>query len=99
LELTLLLPHTDIKLVVFGAAVKNLVDKAKGPYLKSLAAKSSPTTPVFTYTAPEEIGKIKILLHGDAAQWTPANGDAEVSKYGKPDAIVAPNAGLGSYIA
>lgn len=79
--------------------MKNLVDKAKASHPKSLVGASSPTTPVFSYTAPQESGSgtIQIFLHGDKAEWAPADGDAELSAYGKPDAIVAPNAGLGSY--
>jgi hypothetical protein len=74
------------------------VDKARA---SCLAAKSSSTTPVFTYTVPEESGleKIHVFLHDDAAQWTPAGSYAELSEYGRPDAIIAPHAGLGSYVA
>lgn len=98
-ELALLLPHTDIKLVLFGMAVKNLVDKAKKSHPKSLAGKASPPTPVFEYTAPEQNGSgtIQIFLHREHKEWSPADADAKLSKYGKPDAMVALNAGLGTY--
>ncbi|KAJ6489482.1 hypothetical protein C8R47DRAFT_470378 [Mycena vitilis] len=98
-ELALLLPYTDIKMVVFGQAVHTLVSEAKKSHPKSIAAQASPAHPVYSYTAPEEIGvgRIQIYLHGMADHWTPADADANLSQYGRPDALVAPNAGLGSY--
>jgi hypothetical protein len=100
-ELALLLPYTDIKMVCFGQAVNTLVSRAKASHPKSLAAQASPTSPVYSYTAPEESGsgRIQIFLHSTADHWTPADADPALSPYGKPDAIVAPNAGLGSYHA
>ncbi|KAJ7498622.1 hypothetical protein FB451DRAFT_1014746, partial [Mycena latifolia] len=100
-ELALLLPYTDIKLVFFGQAVHTIVSKAKASHPKSLAAQTSPTSPIYSYTAPEESGssRIQIFLHGSADHWTPADADPVLSAYGKPDAIVSPNAGLGSYAA
>jgi hypothetical protein len=98
-ELALLLPYTDIKMVCFGQAVHTLVSRAKASHPKSLAAQTSPTSPVYSYTAPEVNGggRIQIFLHGTADHWTPADAHPALSAYGKPDAIVAPNAGLGSY--
>ncbi|KAJ7087390.1 hypothetical protein C8R43DRAFT_1142331 [Mycena crocata] len=100
-ELALLLPYTDIKLVFFGQAVHTIVSKAKVSHPKSLAAQASPSSPIYSYTAPEESGsgKIQIFLNGSADHWTPADADPSLSAYGKPDAIVSPNAGLGSYAA
>ncbi|KAJ7680689.1 hypothetical protein DFH06DRAFT_1464846 [Mycena polygramma] len=100
-ELALLLPYTDIKLICFGKAVHTLVSGAKKSHPKSLAAQTSSTHPVYSYTAPEEngAGRIQIYLHGTATHWTPADADATLSPYGRPDALVAPNAGLGSYPA
>lgn len=78
--------------------MKNLLDKSPPA---SLAGQCSPTTPIFSYTAPKEngSGNIQIFLHVGGAEWAPADGDAELSKYGKPDAIIALNAGLASYPA
>ncbi|KAJ7899101.1 hypothetical protein B0H13DRAFT_2275615 [Mycena leptocephala] len=98
-ELALLLPYTDIKMVCFGQAVHTLVSRAKASHPKSIAVRASPTSPVYSYTAPEEngAGRIQIFLHGTADHWTPTDAHPALSAYGKPDAIVAPNAGLGSY--
>ncbi|KAJ6583785.1 hypothetical protein B0H10DRAFT_2096488 [Mycena sp. CBHHK59/15] len=100
-ELALLLPYTDIKIVMFGQAVHAIVTKAKESHPKGLAAQASPTSPVYLYNAPEECGsgRIQIFLHGTADHWVPADADPKLSTYGKPDAIVSPNAGLGSYPA
>ncbi|KAJ6489483.1 hypothetical protein C8R47DRAFT_1071350 [Mycena vitilis] len=100
-ELALLLPYTDIKMICFGKAVHTLVSGAKNLQPKSLAAQTSSTHPIYSYTAPEEsgAGRIEIYLHGTATHWTPADADATLSPYGRPDALVAPNAGLGSYPA
>ncbi|KAJ7639139.1 hypothetical protein FB45DRAFT_904826 [Roridomyces roridus] len=98
-ELALLLPYTDITVVFFGKAVQTIVSTAKESHPKSLAAQASPTTPIFSYTAPEEsgAGRIQLFLHGTSDSWTPADADATLSAYGVPSALVAPNAGLGSY--
>ncbi|KAJ7680716.1 hypothetical protein DFH06DRAFT_427451 [Mycena polygramma] len=100
-ELALLLPYTDIKMICFGQAVHTLVSGAKASHPKSIAAQASPAHPVYSYTAPDEngAGRIQIYLHGTASHWTPADADATLSPYGRPDAIAAPNAGLGSYTA
>ncbi|KAJ6521922.1 hypothetical protein DFH09DRAFT_1192039 [Mycena vulgaris] len=99
-ELALLLPYTDIKMTCFGQAVHKIVSQAKASHPKSLAAQTSPTVPVYSYTAPEASGAgcIQIFLHGSTAHWTPADAHPALSAYGPPDAIVAPNAGLGSYV-
>ncbi|KAJ6583784.1 hypothetical protein B0H10DRAFT_2168122 [Mycena sp. CBHHK59/15] len=100
-ELALLLPYTDIKLVMFGVSVRTIVSKVNLSHPNSLAVKASATFPVYSYTAPEESGsgRIQIFLHGSADLWVPADAAPELSVFGKPDAIVAPNAGLGSYPA
>ncbi|KAH9839866.1 uncharacterized protein C8Q71DRAFT_744582 [Rhodofomes roseus] len=85
-ELVLLLPYHDIKLVFFGGAVKAVVDAArKKP--GALAAQD----PVYTYRAPDALGAgaLSVHFHGETKEWTP---EGEV-----PDAVVACNAGLGSY--
>lgn len=99
-ELALMLPYTDITLVMYGAGVKQIVDKAKRTAPQSLAAKSSPASPVHSYTAPEESGAstINIFLDGRQDDWPV--GEPEMLDYnGMPDAIVSPNAGLLSYPA
>ncbi|KAJ7187875.1 hypothetical protein C8R46DRAFT_1052911, partial [Mycena filopes] len=97
-ELALLLPYTDIKLTCFGQAVHTIVSRAKTSHPKSLAARASPTVPVYSYTAPEDngSGRIQIFLHGTTDYWTSADADPG-SPCGRPDALVAPNAGLASY--
>lgn len=85
---------------MFGDGVHTLVDTARKEKPLSLAAKASSTNPVYTYTAPEESGssRVSIYLHGSAAMWTPKDADEKLTPYrGKPDAIIALNAGLGAY--
>ncbi|KZW03620.1 hypothetical protein EXIGLDRAFT_664199 [Exidia glandulosa HHB12029] len=92
-ELALLLPYHDIKLVMFGENVRKLGEEAKKKP-SSLVAKSSPSTPVFTYKAPDECGSgaISVFLCTSKALWEP-----NMSDFPTPDALVACNAGLGSY--
>ncbi|KAH8102056.1 hypothetical protein BXZ70DRAFT_890805 [Cristinia sonorae] len=92
-ELALLLPYHDIKLVMFGYSVHKLWQESR-KHPKSLVAKSSPTTPIFTYKAPVECGSgsIEVFLQGESPTWSPTD-----SPFGRPDALVACNAGLGSY--
>ncbi|KAF7789265.1 hypothetical protein EIP86_000206 [Pleurotus ostreatoroseus] len=101
-ELALLLPHHDIQLIMFGNGVKNLLTEAKKkPNSVAAAALKTPPEPVYTYTAPEESGSAKLAVYLDATsdKWSPSS----LTKYGGPhpfpDALVAPNAGLGSYPA
>ncbi|KAK7691405.1 hypothetical protein QCA50_004804 [Cerrena zonata] len=92
-ELALLLPYHDIKLVGFGSGVEKLIEEAKRNRPTSLAANTNRNTPVFTYEAPDECGSstIAIHLHGSSKVWPrPLSSDT-------PDAVVACNAGLGSY--
>lgn len=93
-----MLPYHDLKLVVFGQSVHELVRKAKKSHPKSLAGKSSPTTPVYTYKAPEECGSgtVEVFLHGSDQIWDPQF--RLDSSYGsRPDGLIAFNAGLTSY--
>ena len=93
-ELALLLPYHDIKLVGFGSSVHKLVEEAKQTKPTSLAAKTNLTTPVFTYRAPDECGggTLSIHLDGSSKTWSRPSSQKDA-----PDAIVACNAGLGSY--
>lgn len=88
-ELALLLPHHDIKLVLFGGSVFNLVKRARG----SPGAVAS-GDPVYTYTAPDACGSGHLSVHffTEGEFWTP-----DILSNGIPDAIVACNAGLVSY--
>ncbi|KAG7451973.1 uncharacterized protein BT62DRAFT_959913 [Guyanagaster necrorhizus] len=93
-EIALLLPYHDIKLLLFGQSVEKLVSEAKKSHPQSLVAKSSSSSPVFAYKAPKECGSgsIEIFLHGDSPTSSPDIVDSR-----RPDAIIAFNAGLGSY--
>lgn len=94
-ELSLLLPHTDIKLMFFGYAVKAIVQKAKK---KSIAAKANRNEPVYTYKSPASMGQstIAMYLDGEHENWDPRFASITDNL---PDAIVALNAGLLSYKA
>ncbi|KIY69985.1 hypothetical protein CYLTODRAFT_392734 [Cylindrobasidium torrendii FP15055 ss-10] len=94
-ELALLLPYHDIKLVLFGERVHNIVAEGKKT-ANSIAGKASPETPVFTYEAPSECGgsQLQIFLHGADRTWA---GHTEIPTYGKPHALIALNGGLTVY--
>ncbi|KAF9040270.1 hypothetical protein BDZ89DRAFT_944960 [Hymenopellis radicata] len=100
-ELALLLPYHDIKLVLFGQSVEKLLAIAKKSHRLSLAGKSSSSTPVFAYEAPKECGsgRIEIFLHGASSVWGPEMLSAANEYGGRPDGVIAFNAGLGSYQA
>ncbi|EJD42597.1 hypothetical protein AURDEDRAFT_105338 [Auricularia subglabra TFB-10046 SS5] len=94
-ELALLLPWHDIKLVFFGPSVHKLGDTAKEKkHAASLVTQSSTTQPVFDYTAPLSCGRstLSAYLCTSTTAWSPRNPE-----FPAPDAIVACNAGLGSY--
>lgn len=90
-ELTLLLPNTDIELVVFGKAGYNLVRLAKKEYRGSIATNDI----VWNYTAPRKSGggSINIRIHSATEDWT----RTVVMSGSKPDAMVGLNAGILSY--
>lgn len=85
---------------MYGPAVRDIVEHAKKTAPGSLAAKSSPSSPVFSYTAPKESGSgsINIYLEGRHADW-PVGLPDMADFGGMPHALVAPNAGLLSYPA
>ncbi|KZV69147.1 hypothetical protein PENSPDRAFT_686635 [Peniophora sp. CONT] len=97
-ELALLLPYHDINLTFFGYGPRQLAlaSAAKVGVADSPARRtfSDSNTPVFEHTAPESLGSgsIKIFLHGESDSWTAAFADQN-----PPDALIASNAGLGSY--
>ncbi|KAK7472193.1 hypothetical protein VKT23_000315 [Stygiomarasmius scandens] len=103
-ELALLLPYHDIKLVLFGFSAHRIVAEAR-KHPQSVAAKCSLSTPVFSYTAPKECGSgtIDIYLHGNSPIWTPnehrgtSNSGSSGLYGGRPDVLVACNAGLTTY--
>ncbi|KAK1226856.1 hypothetical protein PQX77_010160 [Marasmius sp. AFHP31] len=95
-ELALLLPYHDIELVVFGPGAQKLLDEAK-KHPGSLAAKalSRSPEPVFQYEAPSECGSGTISVElRPVAGWSHAEVDLQKAQV---DALVACNAGLGSY--
>lgn len=76
-----------------GENVRRLGQEAK-KHPSSLVAKSSPTAPVFYYSAPDACGggSISVFLCTSTGMWEPNLPD-----FPRPDALVACNAGLGSY--
>ncbi|KAF8891146.1 hypothetical protein CPB85DRAFT_1441044 [Mucidula mucida] len=100
-ELALLLPYHNIKLVLFGQSVEKLLAIAKKSHRHSLAGKSSLSTPVFAYEAPKECGsgRIEIFLHAGSSVWGPEMLSAANEYGGRPEGVIAFNAGLGSYQA
>ncbi|KAF8198353.1 hypothetical protein K438DRAFT_1967095 [Mycena galopus ATCC 62051] len=91
-ELALLIPNADIILTFFGQACKKLCDIAAQYYPKSLATRST----VFDYTAPKPLGgsTLRVKISGRADLYDFAAIELE-----RPDALIAENAGLFSYIA
>jgi hypothetical protein len=91
-ELALLLPNTDLNLVLFGPGVANILKKAKEDPL-CLAAQPV----VFKYTAPKVSGggSIRISLWPRGSFWD----ESALARDGlkRPDAMVACNAGLSTY--
>ncbi|VDB83309.1 unnamed protein product [Peniophora sp. CBMAI 1063] len=97
-ELALLLPYHDIKLTFFGYGARQLAlaSAANVGVTDSPARRAfkDSNTPIFEYTAPDFLGNgsITILLHGDSDSWSAAFAEND-----PPDALIASNAGLGSY--
>ncbi|KAF9058329.1 hypothetical protein BDP27DRAFT_1303897 [Rhodocollybia butyracea] len=91
-ELALLLPYHDIQATFLGPGTQRLLDEAK-KHPSSIAIKcfSSPPSPIFTYSAPPECGSSTISIYlSTTTIWNPYTLQI-------PDALVACNAGLGSY--
>ncbi|KAG6910469.1 hypothetical protein DXG01_010394 [Tephrocybe rancida] len=91
-ELALLLPNTDLDLVLFGTGVSTLLAKAVS---KPFCLASRPFA--YTYKAPEESGggSIRIELSRCGPYYEASNLSA--LRREKPDALVALNAGLSTY--
>ncbi|KAF5384280.1 hypothetical protein D9615_003256 [Tricholomella constricta] len=91
-ELALLLPNTDLDLVIFGPGVANLLEKATA-YPSCLASRPF----VYTYRAPKAsgAGTIRIELSRAGAFYDGTNISA--LRREKPDALLALNAGLATY--
>lgn len=90
-ELALLLPNTDIDLIVFGHPGANLVRQARKQYPGSIAANEI----VWNYTAPRKCGggSVNIKINSENGDWT-----RDTISYGEyPHAIVGLNAGISSY--
>ncbi|KAJ6607514.1 hypothetical protein B0H10DRAFT_2071639 [Mycena sp. CBHHK59/15] len=92
-ELALNFPNTDLELVMFGQNAAHSVRRAKACGIK--AAQSSRPC-VFEYKSPASwgSGSIRIYLDSDPAYYRPSRNPSE-----HPDAIIALNAGMGSYIS
>ena len=95
----MLLPNHDITLDMWGSGIHTLFAEAKtngfpsSPVRKAISDKSH----VFQYDAPDYLGSgtITVILHGDSKNWD--SSILETSPI--PDALIALNAGLGSYQA
>jgi hypothetical protein len=90
-ELALHLPNTDLDLVMFGKNAAHSVERVQA---RGLTKSDRPC--VFEYTGPASCGSgtVRILLDSDPGYYCPSRERSE-----HPDAIVALNAGLGSYIS
>ncbi|KAJ6591572.1 hypothetical protein DFH09DRAFT_907151 [Mycena vulgaris] len=90
-ELALHFPNTDLNLVMFEQNAAHSVKRAKA---RGITQSSLPC--VFEYTAPASCGggAVRIFLDSDPAYYRPFR-----ERGGHPDAIVALNAGLGTYIS
>lgn len=91
-ELALLLPNTDLDLVLFGPGVVKLLEKAKENQ-SCLASRPF----VYMYKAPEASGSgtIRIELSRSGPYYDGTN--LRVLRNEKPDAMIALNAGLSAY--
>ncbi|TDL26530.1 hypothetical protein BD410DRAFT_524864 [Rickenella mellea] len=88
-ELALLLPNTDIEIVMFGPSLYDIVKKAKS---RSLASREF----VYEYRAPDECGSgsVRIRLHKKSALWDPVE---DFSRVPMPDVIIGLDSGISSY--
>ncbi|KAJ7160055.1 hypothetical protein C8R46DRAFT_1353845 [Mycena filopes] len=90
-ELALLFPNTDLDLVVFGQNTGRAVERAK-----SRGKTESARPCVFEYSAPTACGggALRIFIDSAPGFYRPSRDPSD-----HPDAIVALNAGLGTYIS
>ncbi|TDL16733.1 hypothetical protein BD410DRAFT_822787 [Rickenella mellea] len=88
-ELAILLPNTDVEMVMFGQRAYELVSKAKP---LALASKEY----VFEYQAPAEYGSgsLRIRLDKTAPYWDPTT---LLPNKLRPDVILGLNAGISTY--
>jgi hypothetical protein len=92
-ELALLLPNTDIDLLLFGPKVAELLVKAKR---KPSCLASQP----FAYTYTSQVsggGSIRIALSKAGGYWPGDDAAFARLRLNKPDAMIALNAGLSAY--
>ncbi|KAJ7608385.1 hypothetical protein FB45DRAFT_1129634, partial [Roridomyces roridus] len=89
-ELALLFPNTDLDMIMFGPTVRKSVAGA----ITRGDIEPSARHCVFKYTSPASCGgsTIRVLLDAKDAHYFPSRNLSE-----NPDAIVALNAGLGTY--
>ncbi|KAJ7918507.1 hypothetical protein B0H13DRAFT_2435766 [Mycena leptocephala] len=90
-ELALIFPNTDLDLVMFGPSAWTAVERARFH-----GVVRSPRPCVFEYTAPASCGSgtVRVLLDSNPKYYRPSRDPSE-----HPDAIVALNAGLGTYVS
>jgi hypothetical protein len=93
-ELALLLPNTDIDLLLFGPGVTELLVKAKR---KPSCLASQPFAYTYTSQKVSGSGSIRIALSKAGSYWP--GDDAAIARLrsSKPDAMIALNAGLSAY--
>lgn len=102
-EIALLLPYHDISLVLWGQSVHGLAEAGAKTALEGSPAKEASKNggPIFTYSAPQKLGggAIKVVLNSDSPIWSfeSLHRLTDASPELAPDALVALNAGLGSY--
>jgi len=93
-ELALLLPNTDIDLILFGQGVTSLLAQARR---KPSCLASKPF--VYSYTTEKAAGSgsIRITLSKAGPYWPGDAADIARLRSNKPDAMIAMNAGLSTY--
>jgi len=89
-ELALLLPNTDIDILMFGKCPYDIARQAKP---RALAAQNY----AYEYRAPDQCGSgsIRIQLYKKSPIWDPVD---ILSQQMIPDVIIALNAGMSTYI-
>jgi hypothetical protein len=86
-ELVYLFPGVDLEIVLISGAAKAVCDEAKSKKKKCIATNNY----VLSVTDPVGKGRVRVKLHPDNEMYQ------DMPNYPNPDAVLALNAGLGSY--